>query len=111
MLTFLLPFQKEAAAAELCASVYRVVRSSFHPPVLLHVSMLLSQVCVQGIPWKYTWKELKDMFTECGEVERADVMTAPDGRSKVGARAGKPYMLAQAHTFLWFESSSCSIGV
>lgn len=40
------------------------------------------QICVQGIPWKYTWKELKDLFTESGEVERADVMTAPDGRSK-----------------------------
>ncbi|KAF8065826.1 haloacid dehalogenase-like protein [Scenedesmus sp. PABB004] len=40
------------------------------------------QVCVQGIPWKYAWKELKDLLAECGEVERADVMTAPDGRSK-----------------------------
>ncbi|KAF6255147.1 G-strand telomere binding protein 1 [Scenedesmus sp. NREL 46B-D3] len=40
------------------------------------------QVCVQGIPWKYTWKELKELLAECGEVERADVMTAPDGRSK-----------------------------
>eukprot|EP00878_Enallax_costatus_P045574 GHUV01054989.1.p1 GENE.GHUV01054989.1~~GHUV01054989.1.p1 ORF type:complete len:127 (-),score=38.28 GHUV01054989.1:73-453(-) len=41
------------------------------------------QVCVQGIPWKYTWKELKELLAECGEVDRADVMTAPDGRSKV----------------------------
>eukprot|EP00878_Enallax_costatus_P026959 GHUV01028975.1.p1 GENE.GHUV01028975.1~~GHUV01028975.1.p1 ORF type:complete len:138 (-),score=37.01 GHUV01028975.1:660-1073(-) len=40
------------------------------------------QVCVQGIPWKYTWKELKELLAECGEVDRADVMTAPDGRSK-----------------------------
>jgi RNA recognition motif-containing protein len=40
------------------------------------------QICVQGIPWKYTWQELKDMFVEVGEVERADVMQAPDGRSK-----------------------------
>jgi RNA recognition motif-containing protein len=40
------------------------------------------QVCVQGIPWKYTWKELKELLAECGEVERADVMAAPDGRSK-----------------------------
>jgi RNA recognition motif-containing protein len=40
------------------------------------------QICVQGIPWKYTWKELKDLFAEIGEVERADVMFAPDGRSK-----------------------------
>jgi RNA recognition motif-containing protein len=41
-------------------------------------------VCVQGIPWKFTWKELKDLFAEIGEVERADVMYSPDGRSKVG---------------------------
>jgi len=40
------------------------------------------QICVQGIPWKYTWKELKDLLAEVGEVERADVMMAPDGRSK-----------------------------
>jgi RNA recognition motif-containing protein len=44
---------------------------------------VMLQVCVQGIPWKYTWKELKELLAECGEVERADVMTAPDGRSKV----------------------------
>jgi RNA recognition motif-containing protein len=41
------------------------------------------QICVQGIPWKYTWKELKDMFAELGEVAHADVMFSPDGRSKV----------------------------
>lgn len=40
------------------------------------------QVCIQGIPWSYTWKELKELVAECGEVERADVMTSPDGRSK-----------------------------
>jgi RNA recognition motif-containing protein len=45
--------------------------------------LLPPQVCVQGIPWKYTWKELKELLAECGEVERADVMSAPDGRSKV----------------------------
>ena len=38
---------------------------------------------MQGIPWKYTWKELKDMFAEVGEVAHADVMFSPDGRSKV----------------------------
>jgi RNA recognition motif-containing protein len=47
------------------------------------VCVVLPQVCVQGIPWKYTWKELKELLAECGEVERADVMSAPDGRSKV----------------------------
>jgi hypothetical protein len=48
---------------------------------------------VQGIPWKYTWKELKDLLAECGEVERADVMAAPDGRSKVGHGTTKPRQL------------------
>jgi len=44
---------------------------------------------VQGIPWKYTWQELKDLFVTVGEVERADVMFSPEGRSKVrsGAQA------------------------
>lgn len=51
----------------------------------VRVTLLLPQVCVQGIPWKYTWKELKELLAECGEVERADVMAAPDGRSKVRA--------------------------
>jgi hypothetical protein len=45
------------------------------------------QVCIQGIPWKYTETELGDLVAECGEVEKAEVMASPDGRSKVG-RAG-----------------------
>ncbi|PNH10657.1 hypothetical protein TSOC_002591 [Tetrabaena socialis] len=40
------------------------------------------QVVVQGIPWAYTWRELKDMFAEVGGVERADVVTGYDGRSR-----------------------------
>jgi RNA recognition motif-containing protein len=40
------------------------------------------QVCIQGIPWKYTETELGDLVAECGEVEKAEVMTSPDGRSK-----------------------------
>ncbi len=38
---------------------------------------------VQGIPWAYTWRELKDMFAEVGGVDRADVVTGYDGRSRV----------------------------
>jgi hypothetical protein len=54
------------------------------------------QICVQGIPWKYTWQDLKTLFEPVGEVERADVMQAPDGRSKVGPahRRGLAVMLA-----------------
>ncbi|EFJ43447.1 hypothetical protein VOLCADRAFT_109965 [Volvox carteri f. nagariensis] len=40
------------------------------------------QIVVQGIPWSYTWRELKDMFAEIGNVERADVVTSSDGRSR-----------------------------
>lgn len=40
------------------------------------------QIVVQGIPWSYTWNELKAMFADVGEVERADVVTGSDGRSR-----------------------------
>lgn len=40
------------------------------------------QIVVQGIPWKYTWKELKDLFMSTSEVERADVVFGNDGRSR-----------------------------
>lgn len=46
-------------------------------------SCLTVQVVVQGIPWAYTWRELKDMFAEVGGVDRADVVTGYDGRSRV----------------------------
>ena len=40
------------------------------------------QVVVQGLPWAYTWKELKPIFEAYGEVERADVVIGRDGRSR-----------------------------
>lgn len=43
------------------------------------------QVVVRGIPWAYTWKELKDMFAEIGDIERADVVYGEDQRSRVCA--------------------------
>lgn len=56
---------------------------------MLFLALLqLPQVCIQGIPWKFTWKELKELVEECGEVERADVMTSQDGRSKVRLDGG-----------------------
>lgn len=66
-----------------------VVPFSFLPAgqLLLCVWFVHVQVCIQGIPWKYTETELGDLVAECGEVEKAEVMTSPDGRSKVG-RAG-----------------------
>ena len=41
------------------------------------------QVVVQGIPWKFTWKELRPMFEECGAIDRAEVVYGRDGRSRV----------------------------
>ncbi|KAF5839382.1 hypothetical protein DUNSADRAFT_953 [Dunaliella salina] len=40
------------------------------------------ELVVRGIPWSYTWKELKDMFAEVAGVERADVVYGDDGRSR-----------------------------
>lgn len=41
---------------------------------------------MRGIPWSYTWRELKDLFAEIGDVQRADVMVSEDGRSRVSRR-------------------------
>jgi len=40
------------------------------------------QLFVGNLSYDTTWKELKDHFRQCGDVERADVMEAPDGRKK-----------------------------
>lgn len=48
-------------------------------------SLLHTQVVVQGIPWKYTWKELRPMFEECGNIDRAEVVYGRDGRSRVSS--------------------------
>jgi hypothetical protein len=40
------------------------------------------QVVVQGIPWKFTWRELKDLFVDFTDIERADVVIGNDGRSR-----------------------------
>ncbi|XP_026192776.1 uncharacterized RNA-binding protein C328.05 [Cyclospora cayetanensis] len=40
------------------------------------------QVFVSNLPWKTSWHELKDLFRECGEVVRADILEMPNGRSK-----------------------------
>ena len=51
--------------------------------VMLFCLSNCAQVVVQGIPWSYTWKELKDMFADIGSIERADVAIGSDGRSRV----------------------------
>ncbi|UKK02397.2 hypothetical protein MACK_002489 [Theileria orientalis] len=39
-------------------------------------------VTVTNLQWKTGWKELKDLFKNCGIVLRADVLSYEDGRSK-----------------------------
>ena len=41
-----------------------------------------SQLFVGNLSYDVTWKELKDHFRTCGEVERAVVVAGPDNRSK-----------------------------
>jgi len=45
--------------------------------------LLPVQVVVQGIPWSYTWKELKEMFSDIDGIERTDV-----GRRRVSLSSG-----------------------
>ncbi|KAL4433466.1 hypothetical protein ABPG77_010319 [Micractinium sp. CCAP 211/92] len=40
------------------------------------------QVVVHNLPWDCTWQQLKDAFTPCGEIERADVVFDSRGRSR-----------------------------
>jgi len=41
------------------------------------------QIVVNGLPWAWTWKELKDlMVTAGGNIVRADVVYGRDGRSR-----------------------------
>lgn len=41
-----------------------------------------TQLFVGNLSWDTTWKELKDHFRQCGDVERSEVMEGPAGRSK-----------------------------
>jgi len=40
------------------------------------------QVVVHNLPWSYAWQALRDLFVDCGEVQRADIITDPYGRSR-----------------------------
>jgi len=41
-----------------------------------------TQLFVGNLSFDTTWRELKDHFRQCGDVERAEVMEGPDGRRK-----------------------------
>jgi hypothetical protein len=38
------------------------------------------QIVVNGLPWAWTWKELKDLMAGTGNIVRADVVYGRDGR-------------------------------
>lgn len=40
------------------------------------------QVVVHNLPWDCTWQQLKDAFSEIGEIDRADVVFDSRGRSR-----------------------------
>lgn len=40
------------------------------------------QVVVHNLPWDCTWQQLKDAFSACGEIDRADVVFDSRGRSR-----------------------------
>lgn len=40
------------------------------------------QVVVHNLPWDCTWQQLKDAFTDCGAIERADVVKDSRGNSR-----------------------------
>jgi len=40
------------------------------------------QLFVNNLSFDTTWKELKDHFRQCGDVERVEVIEGPDGRKK-----------------------------
>jgi len=41
-----------------------------------------TQLFVGNLSFDTTWREVKDHFRQCGDVERAEVMEGPDGRKK-----------------------------
>lgn len=60
------------------------------------------QIVVQGIPWAYTWKELKDVFIEVEGVDRADIAIGYDGRSRVRGCFARPVVLMK-----WLSAPAC----
>jgi len=47
-----------------------------------HKSTAGAQVFVSNLPYETSWQDLKDEFRKVGEVVRAEILMAPDGRSK-----------------------------
>lgn len=45
---------------------------------------------MHGLPWSYTWKELKDLFAGANfnNIVRADIAYGRDGRSRVRGGLG-----------------------
>lgn len=51
------------------------------PAPTLSSAPLTPQIVVNGLPWAWTWKELKDLMAGAGgNIVRADVVYGRDGR-------------------------------
>lgn len=75
---------------------------------LLPLHFTSFQVVVHGIPFKYSWKELKDLFNEkSGGAQHADVVIGRDGRSKVGSRSTNVLYQVEQFAFLKFLKFCC----
>lgn len=51
-------------------------------PMYCPCTAIVPQVVVHNLPWDCTWQQLKDAFSSCGEIERADVVFDSRGRSR-----------------------------
>jgi len=58
------------------------VREDREQPTGHHHGGAGCQLFVGNLSWDASWKELKEFFRQCGEVDRVEVIEGPDGRKK-----------------------------
>lgn len=72
---------------------------------------------MHGLPWSYTWKELKDLFTAANftNIVRADIAYGRDGRSRVsstrpGGALGLCVHGGAAQPWEWLRVAQVAVG-
>lgn len=48
--------------------------------------LLQHQVCILGLPWEYTAKDVRALLEGAGHVDKVQVLYRPDGKSEVGGQ-------------------------